>query len=236
MSGRQIPRLLDAATKILVVEDESGIVDNIVYVLHQEGMQTAVCHYGNEALELFSSQKFDLVILDIGLPDISGLEVCREIRKRSNIPVLFLTARGSEVDRVVGLEIGGDDYVVKPFSPRELAARVKAILRRTRSGPTVEVINSTLFRVEELSKEIYFKGVKLELTKFEFGLLRSLLRHPGQVFSRAELLDLVWRDNLEAKDRVVDGHVKAIRSKLRNIDGSLSPLKTHRGFGYSVQL
>jgi two-component system catabolic regulation response regulator CreB len=219
-----------ASRKILIIDDEPSIIDNLVYALNQEGMDAASANTGTAGLKLLAAQPFDLVILDIGLPDMSGIDVCKEIRRESNIPIIFLTARSDEIDRILGLELGADDYVTKPFSPREVTARVKTILRRIDS-PTPQ---DSIFKVDETKKEIHFKNTRLTLTRFEYGILAKLLSHPGQVFSRDSLLDQLWSDDSGASDRVIDTHIKSLRAKLREIDAEQNPIKTHRGFGYSI--
>jgi len=216
---------------VLIVEDEAAIADTIAYALETEGFRTRRCTLGAEALSIVQSGGCRLVVLDVGLPDLSGFEVLRRLRTFSELPVVFLTARSEEVDRVVGLEIGADDYVAKPFSPRELAARVRGILRRTeRSLPTAP----PRFEVDEPARRIRFQGQPLELTRYEFLLLRLLLSHPGRVWSRSELMERVWAGAEESADRTVDTHVKTLRAKLRTVDPEADPIQTHRGMGYSL--
>ena len=181
----------------------------------------------------------DLVILDVGLPDISGFEVCKEIRKTSDVPIIFLTARAEEIDRVVGLEIGGDDYVVKPFSPRELVARVKVILRRGRTDQSTDQKNETTtarFSLDEKKRQISFCDSVLDLTTYEYGILTVLLKHPERVYSRAQLMNLVWPSPEESFERAVDTHIKTLRAKLRSVNPNDESLVTHRGVGYSLKL
>ena len=173
-------------------------------------------------------------MLDIGLPDISGLELCKEIRKTHPIPVIFLTARADEVDRVVGLEIGADDYVVKPFSPRELAARVRAVLRRTRKSPAAAPSQNT-FKIDESRRQITYSGTPMELSRYEFNLLVILIQRPGHVFSREQLMQLAWEEPEAAMDRTVDAHIKNIRAKLKTINPEIDPIITHRGIGYALK-
>jgi two-component system catabolic regulation response regulator CreB len=187
-------------------------------------------------------EAFALVILDVGLPDLSGFDVCRKIRTCSAVPVLFLTARGGEVDRIVGLEIGGDDYVAKPFSPREVTARVKAILRRgpgttdnTADRARAVPRTSGGFLVDAERHEVRFGGVRLELTRYEFRLLRTLLARPGRVFSRDELMSAAWEDPGASLDRTVDAHIKTLRAKLHAVAPDSDPIQTHRGLGYSLR-
>jgi len=220
--------------KILIVEDEPAIVDNIQYALETDGFETVCLTAGVKVLELLNHEQIDLIVLDIGLPDINGLELCKDIRKKHTTPVLFLTARTDEVDRVVGLEIGADDYVTKPFSPRELSARIKAILRRTRSGE--EPASSNLvFKIDESRRRIIFAGRPLDLSPYEFSILKTFVLRPGHVFSRDQLMDLVWAEPETSLDRTVDAHIKNIRAKLRAIEPDADPIVTHRGLGYSLR-
>lgn len=239
-------------TRILVIEDEPAIADTLVYALRTEGFLPAWCATGREGLAAFAGGTFALVILDVGLPDISGFDVCRELRARAPVPVLFLTARSGEIDRVVGLELGGDDYVTKPFSPREVTARVRAILRRTQGsgvgGGTPGISESWAGRpghaggtragleVDAECKTAVFHGVGLELTRYEFRLLAVLHARPGRVWSRDELMTRVWEDPGASLDRTVDAHIKTLRGKLRAIAPEEDPIQTHRGEGYSLRL
>ena len=229
---------------ILVVEDEPAIADTIQYALESEGFRCQRLEVGAGVVEVLDRQPVALVVLDIGLPDMSGIEVCRRIRERHDVPVIFLTARSGEVDRVVGLELGADDYVIKPFSPRELAARAKAVLRRARHGsgnppprppksPTPPP--STAFALDEERRQISYFGTPLELSRYEYKLLCVLLKKPGRVYSRDQLLDLVWDAPEASLDRTVDAHVKNLRAKLRDIRPDLDPIATHRGTGYSLK-
>ncbi|MCC6952547.1 MAG: two-component system response regulator CreB [Deltaproteobacteria bacterium] len=223
--------------RILVVEDEPTIVDSVQYALKTEGFEVTVCGTGSAALALLGTDPFDLVVLDVGLPDIGGFEVCKQIRKTSTIPVLFLTARSDEIDRVVGLELGADDYVVKPFSPRELSARVRAILRRVdeRHGATVATQNVTPFLVDHGRLEVTYFGKRLELTRYEFKLLALLIASPGRVFTRDQIMGHVWDEPDSSMERTVDSHVKTIRSQLRSIRPEVDPIITHRGTGYALK-
>lgn len=175
------------------------------------------------------------MILDVGLPDVNGFEVCKKIRQFSDIPIMFLTARGEEIDRVVGLEIGADDYVVKPFSPRELVARIKAILKRYNHLEASKV-SSIAFIIDEDKHQIKYFHVPLELTAYEYGILKVLLNQPERVFSREQLMDQVWSSPQERFDRVIDTHIKTIRAKLRDINNDDNSITTHRGVGYSIKL
>ena len=221
--------------KILIVEDEPAIADNIQYALQTEGFETLCLSAGTPVVELLTNESIDLIILDIGLPDINGIELCKEIRKSRNLPIIFLTARSAEIDRVVGLEIGADDYVIKPFSPRELCARVKAVLRRTRQSLADGVSSGRAFRLNESKRQISYFGTPVDLSRYEYNLLTSFIRRPGHVFSREQLMDLAWDEPEASMDRTVDAHIKNIRAKLKNIAPDLDPIITHRGVGYALK-
>ncbi len=226
---------------ILVVEDEPAIAETLVYALETEGYRVQHAGTGSEAIEVFRQSAPDFIVLDVGLPDVSGFDVCREIRKTSDLPILFLTAREGEIDRVVGLEIGGDDYVVKPFSPRELTARIQAIMRRTqRSAPSEvpdpvndEAISDDRFSLVLDRYEAQLDGKSLELARYEFGMLRLFLSHPGRVYTRDQLMENVWDEPDSASDRTVDAHIKTLRKKIHAIAEGFDPIRTHRGIGYS---
>lgn len=224
------------AMKVLVVEDEQSIADSILYSLRLEGFETEHTVLGNQAISLLLNSEFDIVILDVGLPDINGFEVCKKIRQFSELPIIFLTARDHEIDRVVGFEIGGDDYVTKPFSPRELVARVKAILKRVTTKKVVikRAENTNLFAHDPEKKRFIYCGESLDLTRYEYGLMSILFAKPECVFSREHLLQAVWSDSCDSFDRAVDTHIKTLRAKLKRINNQYEPIKTHRGFGYSM--
>ncbi|HEU0187636.1 MAG TPA: two-component system response regulator CreB [Gallionellaceae bacterium] len=220
------------SSSILIIEDETPIAEVLAYALKSEGYTTQHCTLGREALELLRSGQHALAIMDVGLPDMNGFEVCREARTFTDIPILFLTARSDEVDRIVGLEIGADDYVTKPFSPREVVARVRVILRR--QGKVQENKSATWFEVDAGSARIRFCGTPLNLTRYEFLLLKHLLDQPGRIYARELLMDAIWRDALDTSDRTVDTHIKTLRAKLKAVRDDLDPIVTHRGMGYSV--
>lgn len=235
--------------RILIIEDEPAIADNIVYALETEGFSCLWCATGRAGLAALA-EPFDLAVLDVGLPDLGGFDLCREIRKRHDLPILFLTARAGEIDRVVGLELGADDYVVKPFSPRELAARIKAILRRTAKpaagsapaagGPADSSAAgiggpSAPFQVDEERCSIAYFGQRLELSRYEYGLLRALIAKPGRVWSRERLMEEVWDEPGASLDRTVDAHIKSLRAKLRQVKPDVEAIATHRGLGYSLK-
>ena len=223
--------------RILIVEDEPAIADTIQHVLENEGLDTVRSATGLAVPELLGAGHIDLILLDIGLPDVSGFDVLREIRKHHATPVIFLTARTEEIDRVLGLEIGADDYVQKPFSPREVSARVKAVLRRVRPAPAAAPSEALprSFSVNASKRQVAFCGRPLELSKYEYEILFTLLGRPGHVFSRDELMRLVWDEPGMSLDRSVDAHIKNIRAKLRAVAPDLEPIVTHRGTGYSLR-
>lgn len=228
--------------RILLVEDEPSIAEIVEFALASEGFQTMWRALAGEAEVELTAIPYDLIILDLGLPDGSGLELLKRIRRVSEVPVAILSARNAELDRVLGLELGADDYIGKPFSPRELAARIKAILKRTaRPNPAVEntaigqPVNAVWFKVDTDRARICFRGRPLDLTRYEYLLLKTLLAQPERVFSRAQLMDRAWPDPAASFERGVDTHIKALRAKLREIDPRLDPIRTHRGLGYSVR-
>lgn len=220
---------------ILILEDEPSIAESLIFVLQTESFSTHWETLATKALAYAKSQQMDLIIMDVGLPDMTGFEACKQLRKFSEVPVMFLTARGDELDRVVGLEIGADDYVVKPFSPREVAARVKAILKRTQPAVVASThpTNSREFVLDAERKTIHYHQQLLQLTRLEFSLLQTLLAQPERVFSRDQLLQSVGVSADAGYDRSIDGHIKTLRAKLRAINVDADPIKTLRGFGYS---
>lgn len=222
-------------TNILIVEDEPAIADTIQYALETEGFTSLAVPTGQEALQQMACHAIDLLILDIGLPDINGFELCKQIRRQCTLPIIFLTARNEEVDRVVGLEIGADDYVVKPFSPRELTARVKAVLRRTQSDDSVGSLAPKVWVVDDAKRRIHYFGCPLELSRTEFDLLRTLIHRPGQVFTRDQLMTAVWDEPEASMDRTVDAHIKNLRAKLKGVKADFDPIVTHRGTGYALK-
>ena len=232
--------------RILIVEDEPGIADTLQYALRTEGFEPVWCSTGEAALQRIATDAPALVILDIGLPDTSGFEVFKRLRKTSDVPVVFLTARSDEIDRVVGLELGADDYVAKPFSPRELVARVRSILRRSakqaptdgsdRVDPSGDASRAAAspIEVDAGRMQIRYCGQPLELSRYEFGLLATLASRPGHVFTRDALLARVWGDDTESMDRTVDAHVKTLRAKMKAVAPGQEPIRTHRGTGYAL--
>lgn len=218
---------------ILIVEDEAAIADTLIYALQGEGFTTTWLNLAEAALDFQQRTPADLLILDVGLPDISGFELCKRLRRFSEVPVLFLTARNAEIDRVVGLEIGADDYVVKPFSPREVAARVKAILKRMAPRAEPAAAEGGPFRVDAERVQIHYRGQLLVLTRHEFRLLQTLLAQPERVFSREQLLDALGVPAEAGYERNVDSHIKSLRAKLRQVAMDAEAIQTHRGLGYS---
>lgn len=224
-----------ARQTVLVVEDEQAIADTIVYALRTEGFEPVRTATGAEALAAQRRQPVALVVLDVGLPDMSGFDVCRELQKLGAPPVIFLTARSGEVDRIVGLELGADDYLAKPFSPRELTARVRAILRRANGKTGADPAAAGPWVHDEARCRISYRGRALELTRNEYRLLAALLAAPGRVFNRDQLMAAAWDDPGAALDRTVDAHVKLVRAKLREAAPDADPIVTHRGLGYSLR-
>ena len=232
---------------ILIVEDEPAIADTLLYALKTEGFAPEWCSTGRAGLAALAAKPFALVVLDVGLPDGSGFDVCKEIRAHSAVPVLFLTARNTELDRVLGLEIGGDDYLTKPFSPRELTARVKAILRRTTTTGAAKPAGNgspaeekrpgaSELAIDDERCTATYRGAALELTRYEFRLLKALAAKPGRVFSREQLMTAAWEDPGASLDRTVDAHIKTLRAKLRAVAADTDPIQTHRGLGYSLRV
>ncbi len=219
---------------ILLAEDETAIAETVLYALRAEGFAVEHVMLGGEVRPRLRRGGIDLVLLDVGLPDRSGFDVCRELRADSAVPVVFLTARNDEIDRVLGLELGADDYIGKPFSPRELVARVRARLRRHDAAADARGLGR--FELDRDAHRIRYAGQPLDLTRYEYALLAELLRRPGAILSRAQLLDRAWEDALESGERTVDTHVKTLRAKLRAIAPDADPIRTHRGVGYSVDV
>lgn len=221
--------------KVLVVEDEGKIADLVRLYLERDGHLVSVATDGKGGLESFRRLAPDLVILDLMLPEIDGLEVCRQIRRTSSTPIIMLTARAEEVDRLIGLELGADDYVTKPFSPRELAARVRAVLRRTSRAAVAEPegrVEVGGLVIDDRRHQASCDGVPLDLTPTEFRLLLTLAREPGRVFTRAQLLDLALGERFEGYERTVDAHIKNLRAKLPA--ASRCTITTVYGVGYRL--
>ncbi|GLR95461.1 MULTISPECIES: response regulator [Bradyrhizobium] len=226
------------AHRILIVDDEGHIREVIRVALKKAGMDVIEARDGKEALSRFAADRPDLIVLDIGMPEFDGLDVCREIRKTSDVPILFLSARDEEIDRILGLEIGGDDYVTKPFSPRELVARVNVILRRLnpRNGeakavPTALAQGGLLIDPEQHVAS--FAGTPLKLTAIEFGILRAFLTRPTSVFNREQLMRAAYQLNIQVSDRTIDSHIRNIRAKLAALACD-NVIETIHGVGFKL--
>jgi len=227
----------DMNTTILIVDDEPAIVDVLTYNLEKAHYRVLVARDGEDALEQARREKPDLIILDLMLPGLDGLEVCRAIRREGELPIIMLTARDEEIDRVVGLELGADDYVVKPFSVRELMARVKTVLRRTSAETKTpsQKLMVNLLTLDPERHEVHWGESLLDLSALEFELLHTFMRHKGQVLSREQLLNLVWDYDYTGDLRVVDTTIKRLRSKLRALEPQAGELLTTvRCVGYKL--
>ncbi len=216
---------------IVVVDDEANIADLVGMYLEREGFRVLKSPTGAAGLEAFQTHRPRLVVLDVGLPDIDGLEVCKRIRQSSQVPVIFLTARADEVDRVLGLELGADDYVTKPFSPAELVARVKAVLRRADGAPVPEVVQAGRVAIDTGRREVRIDEAPVEFTTKEFELLRFLAERPGLALSRQQILDGVWGHDWFGDARTVDVHIAQVRKKL----GDALDITTVRSVGYRLE-
>ncbi|GAA3422779.1 MULTISPECIES: response regulator transcription factor [Streptosporangium] len=221
-------------TRVLVVEDEESFSDALSYMLRKEGFEVAVATTGPEALETFDRNGADLVLLDLMLPGLPGTEVCRSLRQRSNVPVIMLTAKDSEIDKVVGLELGADDYVTKPFSSRELVARIRAVLRR--QGDVEELESAVLaagpVRMDVDRHIVAVRGEAVQLPLKEFELLEVLLRNAGRVLTRGQLIDRVWGADYVGDTKTLDVHVKRLRAKVESDPSNPRCILTVRGLGY----
>jgi two-component system catabolic regulation response regulator CreB len=232
---------------LLLVEDDLAIAQPLMFMLQREGFNVLHVTLGRTALETLQAAATAqttppaAVILDVGLPDITGFEVCRQLRGFSSVPVLFLTAQAEEIDRVMGLEIGADDYVTKPFSPREVVARIRSLLRRAAltvqqaAAPSTASTAARPFELDEARAQIRFHGQALALTVTEYRLLRTLLGQPGRVFTREQLIDAARGLNVGSGERAIDTHVKGLRAKLAAAHPASDPIRTHRGLGYSLE-
>ncbi|MBS9777256.1 MAG: two-component system response regulator CreB [Gammaproteobacteria bacterium] len=229
--------------RILIVEDEKAIADTLLFALSSEHYQPAWVSSGEQAVSSCETEHYDCVILDVGLPDINGFDVLKRIRQYSDVPVLFLTARSDEIDRILGLEMGADDYITKPFSPREVVTRVKVVLRRTvrhleKPTPTLSKENnhSQSFIIDESQATVQLHDQSLALTRAEYLLLKVLVSQPQRVFTRAQLISAVWDENHPSDERAIDTHIKTLRAKLRDVDAQKTYIHTHRGIGYSLRV
>jgi two-component system, OmpR family, response regulator len=226
------------AHRILIVDDEGHIREVIRVALKKAGMDVIEARDGKEALVRFAADRPDLIVLDIGMPEFDGLDVCREVRRNSNVPILFLSARDEEIDRILGLEIGGDDYVTKPFSPRELVARVNVILRRlsprngdATAGPAALSQGGLLIDPDQHLAT--FAGTPLKLTAIEFGILRAFLTRPTSVFNREQLMRAAYQLNIQVSDRTIDSHIRNIRAKLAGLNCE-NVIETIHGVGFKL--
>ena len=224
-------------TRVLVVEDEESYSDALAYLLRKEGFEVAISATGPDALTEFERNGADIVLLDLMLPGIPGTEVCRQIRQTSNVPVIMVSAKDDEVDKVVGLELGADDYVTKPYSPRELVARIRAVLRR---GVEPDLAPATLevggVRMDVDRHIVTLKGQEVRLPLKEFELLEMFLRNPGRVLTRGQLIDRVWGSDYVGDTKTLDVHVKRLRAKLEGNPAEPTLLTTVRGLGYKLDL
>jgi two-component system OmpR family response regulator len=222
--------------KILIVDDDPHIREVIIFTLEKSGMKTVQAANGTEALQIFATQNPDLVVLDISMPELDGLEVCKRLRKKSDTPILFLSSRDDEIDKIIGLEIGGDDYMTKPFSPRELLARINAILKRmTPQSASVQKEKTTHGKVtiDAISYTALCSDGKISLTATEFMLLQALFRHADKVFTRDELMDHAYGANITVSDRTIDSHIRRIRSKFADLHVN-DVISTNHGIGYKL--
>jgi DNA-binding response OmpR family regulator len=231
--------LLDMV-KILIVDDEPSVTDLLSYNLRKANYEVLVAEDGPSALALAESENPDLILLDLMLPVVDGLDVCRTLRRSSQVPIIMITALGEETDRVVGLELGADDYICKPFSIRELLARIKAVLRRTQDNEQ-DVVGREItsgpggLRMEHNGRKAFIGENPLDLTKLEFDLLYHLLNHPGQVFSRERLLEEAWGFDYPGNTRAVDSAIKRLRAKLKTCSPEAEIIETVRGIGYRLK-
>lgn len=223
--------------QVLLVEDEPAIADTVIYALDSEGITSHWSSTGEDALKTIANEQTDLILLDIGLPDTNGFDLFKKLRKHSQSPILFLTSRHSEIDQVLGLELGADDYITKPFSPRVLSARVRMHLRRVESQPAnAPVQTDVLFQVNDEANRISLRGSLLDLSRYEYRLLALLIKHPSRIYSRDQLMEMVWENPESSFDRTIDTHMKVIRKKIKDVDPTLKVIKTHRGIGYSFEV
>ena len=226
-------------TKILIVEDEASFFEALEFLLSKEGYEVEVAQNGREALDKFAASGADLILLDLMIPEVSGIDVCRSIRMTSQVPIIMLTAKDSEVDKVVGLEIGADDYVTKPYSARELVARIRAVLRRN-SGELDEsdsgVMTVATVRMDIERHQVSVNGIPISLPLKEFELLEFLMRNAGRVLTRGQLIDRVWGSDYVGDTKTLDVHVKRLRAKIENDPANPALIQTVRGLGYKMEL
>lgn len=227
----------ETLTKVLLVEDERSIREALRLALGRESFHVLVAGLGADAMRIIKEQAPDIIVLDVGLPDTTGFELCKQLRSFSDIPVIFLTARGEEIDRVLGLELGADDYMTKPFSPRELVARLRSILKRTRAGAGAlpPPPSSAALRVDEAHACIRYNGQALPFTRAEYTIVATLIAANGRVLSRSQMLAGGWDAPDMTSERTIDVHIRSIRAKLRAAGADAAGIETHRGFGYSFK-
>lgn len=222
--------------KVLVVDDEKLIVKGIRFSLEQDGMEVDCAYDGEEALELARNNTYDMVLLDVMLPKMTGFEVCQQIREFSNVPIVMLTAKGEDMDKILGLDYGPDDYITKPFNILEVKARIKAIMRRTARGneakDTAKVVEKGGMRLVCDSRRVYIDGKEINLTAKEFEVLELLMKNQGKVYSRENLLKLVWGNDYPGDVRTVDVHIRRLREKIENVPGDPVYVRTKWGVGY----
>ncbi|MBU3752468.1 MAG: response regulator transcription factor [Candidatus Nanopelagicaceae bacterium] len=226
-------------TKILVVEDEASFSEALEFLLGKEGFSVVTADTGTEALRKFDQGGIDLVLLDLMIPEVSGTEVCRQIRTKSRVPIIMLTAKDSEVDKVVGLEIGADDYVTKPYSSRELVARIRAVLRRN-SGEAIDnepgVMTVGAIKMDVDRHQVSVNGAPISLPLKEFELLEFLMRNAGRVLTRMQLIDRVWGSDYVGDTKTLDVHIKRLRAKIETDPANPTLIQTVRGLGYKMEL
>lgn len=222
---------------ILVVDDDPHIREVVTFALEKAGMSVSEARDGAECIDVFSATKHDLIVLDINMPEMDGLDVCRELRKTSEVPILFLSSRDDEIDRILGLELGADDYLTKPFSPRELIARIKAILKRM-NGQTVKVETINHFEIGDLTLDIarhqvFWSGQEVSLTATEFSILKGMIKKPDMVFNRDQIMGMAYDENIYVSDRTIDSHIRHIRKKFSAVGGNDIFITVH-GVGYKL--
>jgi two-component system response regulator RegX3 len=226
-------------TRILIVEDEASFSEALAFLLSKEGFETAIAETGREALDMFNAQGADLILLDLMIPVVSGVEVCRSIRTHSQVPIIMLTAKDAEIDKVVGLEIGADDYVTKPYSSRELIARIKAVLRRGQTEDQVDYDGDLLevgpIRLNIGKHQVFVKGNLVALPLKEFELLEFLMRNAGRVLTRSQLIDRVWGGDYYGDTKTLDVHIKRLRAKVEADPANPVLIQTIRGLGYKLE-
>ncbi len=224
------------ARRILIVDDEKLIVKGLKFSIEQDGMETDAAYDGEEALEMVRNNHYDLVLLDLMLPKIDGMEVCRQIRSFSDVPVIFLTAKGDDMDKILGLESGADDYITKPFNILEVKARIKVIMRRSTARKAEEkndrIIEDGDLRMDLDNRRLHIKGKEIRLTSREFEILELLITHPDKTYSRDQLKDLVWGKEYTGDSRTVDVHVRRLREKIEETPGNPRYVQTKWGLGY----